>query len=82
VAGGGQRAAAWPTPLRAQNPEVAMRLVWVLIFVWLLIGALAAGQRHYYTTSSVDCAGAGTIVVTILFGPANYIGANPKLTCH
>jgi tellurite resistance protein TehA-like permease len=69
-------------PSRAQIPEVAMRLVWVLLFVWLLIGALAAGQRHYYTTSSADCAGAGTIVATILFGPINYFGANPKLTCH
>ncbi len=59
-----------------------MRLVWVLILVWLLIGALAAGQRHYYSTSSVDCSGAGTIAVTILFGPLNYFGANPKLTCH
>ena len=59
-----------------------MRLVWVLIFVWLLIGALAAGQRHYYTATSVGCAGAGTIAATILFGPLNYCGANPKLTCH
>jgi hypothetical protein len=41
-----------------------------------------AGQRHYYATSSADCAGAGTIAVTILFGPINYFGANPKLTCH
>ena len=58
-----------------------MRRDWVLIFIWLLIGA-AAGQRHYYTTSSADCAGAGTIAVTILFGPVNYLGGNPKLTCH
>jgi membrane protein YdbS with pleckstrin-like domain len=59
-----------------------MRLLWVLILIWLLIGAVAAGQRHYYTASSVDCAGAGTIAVTILFGPVNYLGGNPKLTCH
>jgi carbon starvation protein CstA len=59
-----------------------MRLFWVLIVIWLLIGVVAAGQRHDYTTSSVDCAGAGTIVVTILFGPVNYLGGNPKLTCH
>jgi membrane protein YdbS with pleckstrin-like domain len=59
-----------------------MRLFWVLILIWLLIGAVAAGQRHYYTTSSADCAGAGTIAVTILFGPVNYLGGNPKLTCH
>ena len=57
-------------------------MVWVLVFVWLLIGALAAGQRHYYATSSATCAGAGTIVMTILFGPVNYFGVNPKLTCH
>jgi hypothetical protein len=59
-----------------------MRLVWLLILIWLFIGAAAAGQRHYYTTSSADCAGAGTIAVTILFGPVNYLGGNPKLTCH
>ena len=59
-----------------------MRVVWVLLFVWLLIGALAAGQRHYYAASSASCAGADTIVMTILFGPVNYFGANPKLTCH
>jgi hypothetical protein len=59
-----------------------MRIVSLLILVWLLIGAVAAGQRHYYTTSSADCAGAGTIAVTLLFGPVNYFGGNPKLTCH
>jgi membrane protein YdbS with pleckstrin-like domain len=59
-----------------------MRLASVLILVWLLIGAVAAGQRHYYTTSSADCAGVGTIAVTLLFGPVNHFGGNPKLTCH
>jgi hypothetical protein len=59
-----------------------MRIVSLLILSWLLIGAVAAGQRHYYTTSSADCAGAGTIAVTLLFGPVNYFGGNPKLTCH
>jgi hypothetical protein len=66
-----------------QSPrEVTMRIVSLLILIWLLIGAVAAGQRHYYTTSSADCAGAGTIAVTLLFGPVNYFGGNPKLTCH
>jgi len=67
---------------RARIPEVAMRVAWIVISVWLLIGGLAAGQRHYYSSSSVDCSGAGTIVVTIVFGPFNYLGANPKLSCH
>ena len=59
-----------------------MRVVWVLILVWLLIGALAAGQRHYFSASSANCAGVGTILVTILFGPVNYFGGNPKVTCQ
>ena len=59
-----------------------MRLGTVILLIWLLIGAIAAGQRHYYSTSSANCAGAGTITLTILAGPLNYIGANPKLSCH
>ena len=58
-----------------------MRLVWVILFVWLLIGALAAGQRHYYAAPYVDCSGVGTITVTILFGPVNYLGGDPKFSC-
>jgi hypothetical protein len=63
------------------NPEVAMRVFWVVLVVWLAIGALAAGQRNYFASSSANCSGVGTILVTILFGPVNYIGGNPKLTC-
>jgi hypothetical protein len=59
-----------------------MRLGSVLLVVWLIIGAIAAGQRNYYTSSSENCAGAGTIIVTILAGPLNYVGANPKVACH
>ncbi len=58
------------------------RTGWIVLFVWLAIGALAAGQRHYYSSSSESCGGGGTIAVTILAGPLNYFGANPKLTCH
>ncbi|MGH3122557.1 MAG: hypothetical protein ACRDND_16230 [Streptosporangiaceae bacterium] len=59
-----------------------MRVFWVVLVVWLLIGALAAWQRHYYAASSANCAGVGTILVTVAFGPVNYLGGNPKLTCH
>ena len=58
-----------------------MRGCWVVLVVWLAIGALAAGQRSYYSSTSANCSGAGTILATILFGPVNYFGANPKLTC-
>ena len=34
-----------------------MRVFWVVLVVWLLIGALAAWQRGYYTASSANCSG-------------------------
>jgi len=58
------------------------RILSVLLVVWLLIGVLAAGQRHYFTSSATNCAKAGTIAVTILAGPLNYVGVNPKISCH
>jgi len=58
-----------------------MRIGSVLLVVWLIIGAVAAGQRHYYSGSATNCAKAGTIAVTIIAGPLNYIGVNPKISC-
>jgi hypothetical protein len=58
-----------------------MRIAAVLIVVWLAIGAAAAGQRGYYSRSGPGCARAGTIAVTILAGPLNYVGLNPKTRC-
>jgi hypothetical protein len=59
-----------------------MRLILtVLVIIWFVIGAVAAGQRHYYSGEPKTCAHAGTIAVTILAGPLNYVGANPKITC-
>jgi hypothetical protein len=58
-----------------------LRILSALIVVWLIIGAIAAGQRGYYSSSSTNCARAGTITVTILAGPLNYVGVNPKTKC-
>jgi hypothetical protein len=58
-----------------------MRIGSVLVVVWLLIGLLAAGQRHYLTHSTTNCAKAGTIAATIAAGPLNYLGVNPKISC-
>jgi hypothetical protein len=59
-----------------------MRLGGVILVIWLIIGAIAAGQRGYYDSSSATCAHAGTVVVTVLAGPLNYVGLNPKISCH
>jgi hypothetical protein len=58
-----------------------MRIGSIILVIWLIIGAIAGGQRHYYNGSAESCAKAGTIVVTILAGPLNYIGVNPKIAC-
>lgn len=54
-----------------------------LVLIWLVIGAVAAGQRHYFSGNgrSATCAKVSTIAVTIVAGPLNYIGANPKVKC-
>jgi hypothetical protein len=59
-----------------------MRIGSVILVIWLVIGAIAGGQRHYYSGSSANCAKAGTIAVTILAGPLNYVGVNPQVKCQ
>ena len=58
-----------------------MRIGILVLIIWLVIGAIAAGQRHYYSEGSESCAGVGTIAVTILAGPLNYAGVNPNIKC-
>lgn len=53
----------------------------VIIVLWLLIGAIAAGQRGYFSNANDNCAKASTTAVTIVAGPLNYIGVNPKVNC-
>ena len=57
-------------------------LIGLLVVVWLVIGVLAAVQRHYFTGSQKpSCATVSTTVVTMIAGPLNYVGANPKIKC-
>jgi len=58
-----------------------MRIGVVLLVVWLAIGAVAAGQRHYYNGPANNCVKVGTIALTIVAGPLNYFGVNPKTSC-
>ena len=58
-----------------------MRIGSVIIVIWLVIGLLAAAQRGYFQGVSANCAKTGTVVVTVVAGPLNYLGANPKVHC-
>jgi hypothetical protein len=59
-----------------------MRVGGLIVLIWLIIGAIAAGQRGYYGSSPTNCAHAGNIIATIAAGPLNYVGVNPKISCH
>ncbi|MGI8524337.1 MAG: hypothetical protein ACR2JO_14055 [Mycobacteriales bacterium] len=59
-----------------------MRIVGVLVVLWLVIGLVAAGQRHYLSGSNTSCAKAGTVAATIGAGPLNYAGVNAKVKCR
>jgi hypothetical protein len=55
----------------------------VLLVLWLVVGLVAAAQRGYFSSAPANCAKAGTIAVTVVAGPLNYFGANPKVhACH
>jgi len=55
-------------------------IIGFVVLVWLVIGVVAAYQRDYFKTSENSCGSAGTIAVTVLAGPLNYAGVNPKVT--
>lgn len=55
------------------------RILLTIIVLWLAIGVVATGQRGYFHTNPSTCASASTLAVTILAGPLNYAGVNPKI---
>ena len=59
-----------------------MRFLSAVVVIWLIIGVIAAAQRDYFESDTVSCGRAGTIALTIVTGPVNYIGANPKVDCE
>lgn len=58
-----------------------MRVVYAVVAVWLLIGVVAVIQRGYLGSSSQSCSHLSTVAVTVVAGPLNYLGVNPKASC-
>ncbi|GAA1966998.1 hypothetical protein GCM10009798_29160 [Nocardioides panacihumi] len=57
-------------------------LIGIIVLVWLVIGVLAAFQRGYFGNDrDVSCKDFGDTALTIVAGPLNYMGANPKVDC-
>jgi hypothetical protein len=59
------------------------RLISLLVVLWLVIGVVAAFQRGYFGDErDVNCKTFGDTALTIVAGPLNYIGVNPKIQCE
>jgi len=57
-------------------------LISLLVVIWLVIGVIAAFQRGYFGDDrDVNCKTFGDTALTIVAGPLNYIGVNPKIEC-
>ncbi len=57
-------------------------LVAAIIIVWLVIGLIAAFQRGYVTNNKNEsCKTFGDTALTVVAGPLNYVGTNPKVHC-
>ena len=57
-------------------------VIGVVVVIWLLIGLLAAFQRGYFgNDKAVSCKKVSDTVLTIVAGPLNYVGVNPKVKC-
>jgi hypothetical protein len=66
-----------------ERRETLMRgLLALIVIVWLVIGAVAAYQRGYFgNDSDVSCKTVGDTALTVVAGPLNYFGVNPKIKC-
>ncbi len=54
----------------------------LILLLWLILGGVAAYEGGYFKDDGdTSCAEAGTVVVTVVAGPLNWLGVNPKIKC-
>jgi hypothetical protein len=59
------------------------KLIAIVVIAWLVIGVLAAAQRGYFGGGQdVNCKSFSDTALTVVAGPLNYVGVNPKVSCH
>ncbi len=58
-----------------------MKIGAIIVLVWLVIGVIAAAQRDYFSNEKPSCSEISDTALTIVAGPLNYVGVNPKVTC-
>jgi hypothetical protein len=45
----------------------------------MVVGLMAAGQRHYTGPGLASCDAVGTVAANVAAGPLNYNGLDPRL---
>ena len=58
-----------------------MKIGAIIVVVWLVIGVIAAAQRDYFSDATKSCGDFSDTALTIVAGPLNYVGVNPKVKC-
>lgn len=56
------------------------RIITVIVVLWLVIGVAACAQRGYFTGDH-HCSNVSDSLLTVISGPLNYVGVNPRVTC-
>jgi hypothetical protein len=57
-------------------------IIGIVITAWLVLGIAASLQRGYLSNDqAVSCKTGADTGLTILSGPLNYVGVNPKIHC-
>jgi hypothetical protein len=57
-------------------------IIAIAITVWLVLGIAASLQRGYFgNDQAVSCKTGADTSLTVLAGPLNYAGVNPKVHC-
>src|SRR3954452_6915534 len=69
---------------RRPRERCTMRLIiGIVVVAWLVVGAVAAAQRGYFESDrAVGCNFAATAGLTVLAGPLNYLGVDPRVSCE
>jgi len=75
------RALSQPPQRGERTTEMEYRLGSAVIAIWLIIGAIAAGQRHYYNRPVSNCNKAGTIIRHDPGRAAELRRPEPKISC-
>jgi hypothetical protein len=57
-------------------------VLFILVIVWFVLGCSVANDRGYFDAhTDRNCAFVGSGLLTVVFGPVNYLGVHPRATC-